>query len=251
MALAFTTDAGFGTRATLGLIVLQTDETIEPELAAIMAMDGVVLYHNRIPMAPQVNAQTLTAMEAQLPESVKLFPPAATFDVIGYGCTSASTLIGPEGIARAIQSVRPGATVCNPISAVMAACTALHARRIGFITPYVADVSAAMRKLLEDQGFEISAFGSFEEDLDSVVARISPASSLEAIKWVSDQAECDVIFVSCTSMRIAGLVEAAEQATGKPVISSNLALGWHMLRMAGIDDVRPGLGRLFQLPMHN
>lgn len=246
MSLPFATDEGMGTRATLGLIVLQTDETIEPELARIMALDGVVLYHNRIPMTHQVTAGSLAGMAADLPGSVRLLPPSVSFDVVAYGCTSASTLIGPEGVERAIQSVLPGVTVTNPISAVMAACKALHARRIGFVTPYIADVSAAMRLLLEDHGFEISAFGSFEEGDDRIVARISPASSLAAIQRVASKNDCDVIFVSCTNMRVAGIVEQAERTVGKPVISSNLALAWHMLRLAGIHDVLPGLGALYQ-----
>ena len=246
MKLSFDTDAGLGTRATLGLIVLQTDETIEPELKRITGLEGVVLYHNRIPMASQVTAETLSAMEREIPDSVRLLPPSVDFNAIGYGCTSASTIIGPQGIERAIQSVRSGVTVTNPISAVVAACRALNAQRIGFVTPYIADVSAAMREHLEGEGFEISAFASFEEGDDSVVARISSASILSAIKHVAEQADCDVVFVSCTNMRVADIVEEAELAIGKPVISSNLALGWHMLRLAGIDDDRPGLGALFQ-----
>ena len=35
--------------------------------------------------------------------------------------------------------------------------------------------------------------------------------------------------------------------SGKPVLSSNQALAWHMLRLAGIDDGFAGFGRLFQL----
>ncbi len=246
MKLSFETDAGLGTRATLGLIVLQTDETIEPELKRITDVEGVVLYHNRIPMASQVTAETLSAMEREIPDSVRLLPPTVSFNAIGYGCTSASTIIGPQGIERAVQSVRSGVTVTNPISAVVAACHALNAQRIGFVTPYIADVSAAMREYLEGEGFEISAFASFEEGNDSVVARISSASVLSAVKQVAAQADCDVVFVSCTNMRVADIVEEAELAIGKPVISSNLALGWHMLRLAGIDDDRPGLGALFQ-----
>jgi len=246
MKLSFETDAGLGTRASLGLIVLQSDETIEPELKRITELEGVVLYHNRIPMASQVTAETLRAMEREIPDSVRLLPPTVDFNAIGYGCTSASTIIGPQGIERAIQSVRPGVTVSNPISAVVAACRALNAQRIGFVTPYIAEVSAAMREHLIGEGFEISAFASFEEGDDSVVARISSASILSAIKQVAAQANCDVVFVSCTNMRVADIVAQAELAIGKPVISSNLALGWHMLRLAGINDDRPGLGALFK-----
>ena len=39
--LAFETDAGIGYRARIGLLVLQTDQTLEAELAALMAIEGV------------------------------------------------------------------------------------------------------------------------------------------------------------------------------------------------------------------
>jgi maleate isomerase len=50
MKLDFITDGGIGTKATLGLIVLQTDETLESEFAQVIPKEGVVLYHSRIPM---------------------------------------------------------------------------------------------------------------------------------------------------------------------------------------------------------
>ena len=41
-------------------------------------------------------------------------------------------------------------------------------------------------------------------------------------------------------------LEAIEQKTGKPAISSNQAMLWHCLRMAGIADKVDGYGRLFR-----
>ncbi len=48
------------------------------------------------------------------------------------------------------------------------------------------------------------------------------------------------------------LVEFAaelEAELGKPVTSSNHAMAWHCLRLAGIDDPQPGLGSPFTLPL--
>jgi maleate isomerase len=38
----------------------------------------------------------------------------------------------------------------------------------------------------------------------------------------------------------------AEAAIGKPVIASNQALAWHMMRLAGLKDAPENCGRLFQ-----
>lgn len=233
MSVPFETDAGAGSRAALGLIVLATDETMEPELRRIMPEDGVALHHARIPSAPTVSAETLARMEADLPATAALLP-ARRFDVVGYGCTSGATVIGPQRVAALVAGACDAAAVVDPLSAVIAACAALSVRRIGFLTPYVAEVSAAMRAALEAAGLEIAAFASFEEETERTVARIAEASTLDAVLALGARPDVEAVFASCTNLRAFGVLEEAEARLGKPVISSNLALGWDMLRSAGL-----------------
>jgi len=246
MKLDFQTDDGIGTRANLGVIVLETDETLEHEFSRIMDHAGVALYHSRIAMEQDVRPETLARMEQDLPASARLLPPSLSFDAIGFGCTSASTVIGSENVARAIQTVCPDAKVTNPLAALIAAGQHLNARRLGFVTPYIPEVSAGMRSRLEDAGFEIAGFGSFEEGNDRVVARITQASILDAIETVAAQAPCDAVVVSCTNMRCLDIIAEAEDKVGVPVLSSNQALAWHMLHLAGVTETRAGFGRLME-----
>jgi maleate isomerase len=51
--------------------------------------------------------------------------------------------------------------------------------------------------------------------------------------------------VSCTNLRTAEVIEDAEARLGKPVISSNQALFWHIRKLAGLPVANNGLGRLF------
>ena len=249
MKLDFDTDTengnGIGTRAKFGVIVLETDETLEPEFAQIMDIEGVALYHSRIPMVSHVRPETLSRMERDLPVSAGLFPPSLHFDVIGYGCTSASTFIGSENVARAIQSVFPTVLVTDPLAAIIAAGKTLEAKRLGFITPYLPDISHKMRQKLEEAGFEITAFGSFEEGDDPTVARITENSILKAANRVARQAPCDAIVISCTNLRCLRIIDKIEASTGVAVIASNQALGWHMLRLGAITESLPSFGRLF------
>lgn len=233
MKLAFATDDGMGTAAALGLIVLPADETLENEMRAMMPEPGVALFHSRIAMPPEVTTETLAGMAEALPDAVGMLPECR-LDVIGYGCTSGATVIGSEGVRVRVRAIHPEAEVTDPISATLAACRALGVRRLGFVTPYVASVSAAMRGLLTENGLKISAFASFEEGDDRVVARIAPASILAAIDEVAGRADCDAVFISCTNLRVAGIAAEAERRIGRPVISSNIALGWHMRALAGL-----------------
>jgi len=246
MRLDFETDNGIGTRANLGTIVLSTDETLEPEFARMTALDDVALYYSRIPMVTEIRVDTLQQMERDLPASARLLPTSLEFDVIGYGCTSAATVIGQAGVARAINSVFPQAKVTDPLTAIIAAANALSAKRLGFITPYIPDVSIRMRHKLEQAGFEIVAFGSFEESDDRVVARITPTSIATAIDQVAAQADCDAIIADCTNLRCLNVIDESEKRTGTKVITSNQALAWHMLRLAGITEQQTGFGKLFE-----
>ncbi len=245
MKLGFDVDGGIGTRATLGVIVLETDETLEPEFGRMMDMDGVALYHSRIPMVSEINTQTLAQMERDLPASAKLFPPSLNFDVIGYGCTSASTVIGSQNVARAVQSVFPDARVTDPLAAIIAAAQSLGAKRLGFITPYVPAVSLRMRQALEQSSFEIATFGSFEEGDDRVVARITENAIMDAAVRVAATAPCDAIVIACTNLRCLRVIPNIEAQTGVPVISSNQAMGWHMLRLSGVIEPISDFGTLF------
>ncbi|SMX29243.1 Arylmalonate decarboxylase [Pelagimonas phthalicica] len=246
MKLGFQTDAGIGTRANLGVIVLETDETLEHEFSRIMNRAGVALYHSRIPMVPEIRPDTLARMEQDLPASARLLPPSLTFDAIGFGCTSASTVIGSDRVAETVQTVCTGAQVTDPLAAIIAAGRHLGVKKLGFVTPYIPEVSAKMRAKLEEAGFEIAGFGSFEEGNDQVVARITKASILEAIETTAAQAPCDAVVVSCTNLRCLDVIPLAEERLGKPVLSSNQALAWHMLRLAGVQDPSPEFGQLFR-----
>ncbi len=245
MKLDFDTDSGIGARAILGVIVLETDETLEPEFAQMMDFEEVALYHSRIPMVSEIRPETLSGMERDLPASAGLFPSSLDFDVIGYGCTSASTIIGSQNVAHAIQSIFPKAHVTDPLSAIIAAGKALEARRLGFITPYLPEVSNQVRLKLEEAGFEIAGFGSFEEGDDKTVARITERSIIAAAKRVARASPCDVIVISCTNLRCLRVIPEIEAYTGTAVISSNQALAWHMLRLSGIHKPMSGFGQLF------
>ena len=81
--------------ASLGLIVLETDETLENEARSAIPSEAS-LHHTRIYSAPTVTPDTLAAMEAKLPDAAGTFPGHVTYDAIGYCCTSGATVIGHD-----------------------------------------------------------------------------------------------------------------------------------------------------------
>ncbi len=239
-------DSGLGQAARIGLIVLQSDQTIEHEIATLLRGDDVALYHARIPNEMEVTRDTLRKMEADLPTAAELLPVSFGFDAIGYCCTSGTTMIGEGRVDEILREVHPGAKSTNPLTACKAALQALNVKRIALITPYAPEVTGDMRENLAAAGFEVNAIGTFNQSDDFMVARISPKSILAAIKEVGSRDDCDAVFVSCTSLRVLRVVTEAEAHLGKPVLSSNQVTGWHLARLAGLTEDIAGAGAIFK-----
>jgi maleate isomerase len=245
--LPYALDGGVAERAAIGLIVLASDHTIEHEWRQIIPrLPGVGVFGSRIMNSPDINPETLAAMEAGLAGCTAVLRPGERIDVVGYACTSGAMVIGPGRVAERVHGVRPGAAVTNPMTAAITALATMGARRIALLTPYVDEVNRRMRTYIESQGLEVPLMGSFNLEDDNAVARITEASLEDALVELASDPTVDAGFVACTSLRVCAIVERAEARLGKPVTSSNHALAWHCLRLAGIRDELDGLGRLFR-----
>lgn len=246
--LPFKTGEGIASRASIGLVVLATDFTIEHEWRHIFAgLPGVALYESRIFNDAQITPETLRELEPRIAGATDIILPGSRLDVVAFGCTSAAMTIGEEKVFEHIRSVRPDAKGTTPITAAFAAFRSLGARRIGLLTPYRADVNRIVASYVRAAGFDVPVFGSFNEQDDGIVSRITPDSVLAGIDAIREKAAIDAVFVSCTSVRLAAAAAEIEQKIGLPVTSSNHAMAWHALRLAGIDDKLPQWGRLFTL----
>lgn len=242
---AFTLDEGLSPRAAIGLVVLATDQTIEHEWRQMIDLPGVAFYEARMFNSPEINAQTLAAMEGDIAPAVALIRPGERLDVVAFGCTSGAMVIGEEAVFARIREARPGVACTSPITAALAAFQALDARRVALLTPYVKSVSDWMADYIAERGYAVVGSASYEHGNDNEVARIDAPSIRESVLALGQNPEVDAVFVSCTSLRVAEQVAALEQAIGKPVLSSNHAMAWHALRLAGVKDALPQWGRLF------
>ena len=178
--LPFDTDGGIASRASIGVIVLATDYTIEHEFRQLLDLPGVAFYHSRIAMDAQVTPQTLHAMKDRIPACAEVILPSTDLDVIAFGCTSASMVIGEEGVFEQIRSVRPNVACTTPVTAAFAAFDALEAKRIAVLTPYRDDVNQVVRSYIEGRGYDVAVMGSFNEEWDPTVARITTGSISDA-----------------------------------------------------------------------
>ncbi|MEM7471761.1 MAG: aspartate/glutamate racemase family protein [Pseudomonadota bacterium] len=227
----------------LGLIVLQSDETIEQEFRTMFPPEAA-LFTSRIESGMEVSADSLAAMEARLSGAAGLFPRGMGFDVIGYGCTSGTAQIGADRIAELIRAGAPATHVTEPISALTAACYSLGLKRLAVLSPYVEEVSDRLREVLAGRGVETPVFGSFAEPEEAKVARIDTRSIVEAGQSLVEGESLDGLFLSCTNLRSLPAIAQLEAATGLPVLSSNQVLAWHIATLSGNALSGDGLGCL-------
>lgn len=229
----------------IGIVALQSDESLEPDLRRLMP-DAVEYLVTRVASDVSVTRETLRAMESRLTDAARLFPLGAKLAAVGYGCTSASAEIGADRVAEMIQAGVPTPAVTQPLSSLVAACKHLGVRRIGLVSPYVEAVSGTLRKAMTRAGLEVVAFGSFDEGEEDRVVRIAPESIRDAARHVAGQATCDAVFLSCTNLRTLSVIEQIEAELDIPVLSSNQVLAWHLLQLAGCPSDARGVGRLFR-----
>jgi maleate isomerase len=227
------------TAAPLGMIVLQTDETLENDLR-LMLPAGQPLYISRVPSAPQVTPESLRAMSGHMTQAASLLPQAMPYAAIGYGCTSASAQIGTDEVAKLIMAGAQTAHVTDPLSALITACKALGLTRLAFLSPYTADVSDRLRDALRAAGIETPVFGSFEEADEASVVRIAPQSIIEAACDLAAQGDMHGIFLSCTNLRTLDVIEQIEARTSMPCLSSNQVLAWALGRCIDMAVAVPG-----------
>ncbi|MEX0810416.1 MAG: aspartate/glutamate racemase family protein [Dongiaceae bacterium] len=219
----------------IGLIALATDHAIENEMRLFLppgtGPGGVNLYTTRVPAPDRFGPESLRATEAELARAASLLVPGSRLDVIAYGCTSATAAIGEDAVFAQIRKGRPDIACTSPMTAADAALRRLDARKIVLVTPYPDAVHAIVARDLERRDFTLIDQANFGIDEDSAITRVSPQRIADAVRD-RQLSEADAVFVACTSLRTATIVETLENELKMPVISSNRALAWHALALA-------------------
>jgi len=233
-------------RKRIALVALATDHTSERDFARICDPDQVGVYTNRIAFENPTTRDTLLQTGPRLTEAAAQILPEEEVDVVAYGCTAASIVLGNDTVTRYLNAAKPGAPCVTPSSAAFEAFEALGARRVSLLTPYSPAVTEEMAQYFAAHGPEVVNAACFGLTDDRQMARISEDSIIEAAIAACDP-RADALFLSCTALRAATCVQRIEDHLGKPVVSSNQAMVWRCLRLAGVSDPVQGYGRLFEL----
>lgn len=146
--------------------------------------------------------------------------------VVVFGCTSAGALRGNAYDAELCQRITDvtGAPTVSTIQSVRSAITASGARRIGVITPYIAELNEKIKASIEADGVEVVKIAGLGMTENFAIAQVSHDEIVEfAVRSLSGL-EIDLAFASCTNFGAVEAIPAISKRLGLPVISSNQAV---------------------------
>ena len=234
-----------GDQVRLGLIALATDHSSECELWQMAPSGEVELFVNRVLNHNPTTVENLRAMAPRLTDAASVLLPGSPLDALIYSCTSGTAVIGADEVTRRLQQAKPGVPCTTPLTAAAAAFEALAVSEVAVMTPYVEEVNKTIHESLVSAGVNIRAFKSFGIESDVDMAMLPAATLLDAAVE-TNVADAQALFISCTALRTVGIVERLEERLGKPVVTSNQAMFWHALRLAGYHKPIDGFGRLMR-----
>jgi len=236
-------------RKRIGVMVPSTNTTCEADFQMV-APTGVTIHGQRMWITNDAAGEEgMNRMNAEI-ESGARYLATAKVDVVAYGCTTGSFYKGPGWDHEMLTVIEKAAGVPAVATSpsVVEALRFFGARKISVATPYPEWNNQRLRAYLEAVGFEVLNVegepwasragnqGINDQDPEVVVEFASRVCRPDA----------DALLCSCTAWRSVEAVEALEQRTGRPVVTSNQATIWAAFRKIGITQPIHGFGRLLE-----
>lgn len=144
-------------------------------------------------------------------------------------------------------SAATGIKATTSLTAVVEAMRVLGIKRPAVATSYLPDIDARLGEVLQRSGFLVPAIRGMGLKRSIDMGKVLPDATYRLAHAVARAAaDADGIFISCGNLRSFEAIEPLEKDTGLPVVTSNQAGLWQALRMAGIQQQLPNLGRLLR-----
>jgi maleate isomerase len=236
----------YGWRSRIGLIVPSGNIVMENEFYKILSkIDGVSVHTTRILLESGSLEDLLKMKEGLLRAAREL--ESARVSIIVYGCTSGSFAKGLDFDKEIIKEIEEETHIkaTTTSTAVVEALKRLKVKNIAVGTPYSDDVNEKEKEFLRANGFSVTTIVGlniipiFNQGLQEPYVAYNLGKRID-----SNKAEC--IFISCTDIRAVEIIDSLERRLRKPVISSNLATLWYVLKLEQLNLSLKGYGKLLE-----
>ena len=234
----------------IGMLTPSSNTVLEPYTSAMLTAYGeeASVHFGRfrvVEISMSEASQSQFTLEPILEAAERL--AEAQPALICWNGTSASWLgLDKDRALCAAITERTGVPATSTILAYDALFRAMGVRRLGLVTPYIADIEDRMIANYAAQGIEIVSAVRLEDKGNYSFATYPPDQVGALVEQVAE-ARPDAIAIVCTNFRGAPVAERIEEATGIPVLDSVAVTAAHCLREVGLDPGRVrGWGSVFQ-----
>jgi maleate cis-trans isomerase len=236
----------YGSRAKIGRIS-PSPETVGCEEWRRAMPEGVCLVETRT-LIHDVTVEGLAETVKQV-ERAALELASAEVDIILQAGTAIAFFRGfghDQDLCRRI-SAATGIKATTSLTALVQALRILGIKAPAVVTSYQTDIDARLADVLEKSGFAIAGIRGMGLKRSVDMGKVMPDETERFARDVANATrDADGILISCGNLRTFEAIEPLEKDFGLPVVTSNQAGLWQALRMAGIEDKLPNLGRLLR-----
>ena len=233
----------YGWRAKIGVVIPSNNTVLEPEFALI-APAGVATYAARI-LTSGTTREGIEEMETNARRAVRELH-AGGLDVIAYACLATSLVMGrgwsEDFMAQTKEDTDLPATTAA--TATIEGLKAVNGRKVALATPYPTKINALVQPFFEAYGLEVVAIANLPVDDHLEICAIPPSRAYRLARQ-ADCAEADAICILATDFQTVPIIADLEKDLGKPVVTTNQALMWRSLGLAGAGAEVTGFGGLF------
>ena len=238
----------YGRRARLGVLVPSGALPIEPEFG-LVTPEGISCHYHRFKFSGSGTeggdiVDRLRKAEDYIADAAALICDVRPA-VVAMAGTGVSFIDGHGHDQRLIAKMmeRNGNLPTTTTStSVIAAFDKMGIKKVSIAMPYQEAVARAAVKFVEASGVQVlDAKWLNKTGFD--ITEIPPETVSQLARQV-DRPESEAIFISCVNLHTFEVIDRLEHDLQKPVITSNQATIWNMLRMAGIHDRIEGYGQL-------
>jgi len=238
----------YGWRARLGVLVPSKIMAIEPEFG-LMTPEGISCHYHRFTFRGATKGDEA---EERLKRAEEFIPDAAEMithvgpSVIAITGTGVSFIGGfgyDQKLIKLVNDKIGNYPVTTTSTAVIEAFKIMGIKKVSMAMPYLERVAKAALKFTQDSGIEV--LNAKWLNKNSVeIPRVTKEELFSLVREV-DEEESEAMFIPCVDLHTIEVIEELEIDLKKPVITSNQAAMWHMLRLAGVNERYDGFGELF------
>jgi maleate isomerase len=234
----------------LGMLTPSSNTVLEPLTAAMLAATPEITAHFarlRV-VAINLGAESRAQFDpAPMVAAARLLADAEVHSIVWNGTSGAWLGLEQDRAICAAITEATGIPATTTSLALMEALGRLGARRVGLVTPYLAEVQTAIIAQLGTLGFDCVAERHLEDPGNFSFAQHDEAGIAAMVRAVA-AAGPEAIAIHCTNFRGGRPAPGLEEASGVPVLDSVAVSLWAGVLAAGGDPrpLRPW-GRVFGL----